>query len=126
MSLEQQLANLLGRGGAGGAGPAAGPLLEFRAGKMTLSGTTVTADPRRGKVVLTDDNGLLRFQWKPRPSGAVEENLLIFPDDCKVELVPECTTGRVILMRFSSDQSKKLFYWLQEPNVILAFWVSRN
>jgi hypothetical protein len=113
MNFEQQLAALL----QGGQAAASGPLLEFRCGRLTLSGTTVTADPRKGKLVFTDDQGLLKLEWSPRPSGHVEEHLIVFPGDVKVENVPECTTGRVVLLRFNSDPNKKLFFWMQDPNV---------
>ncbi len=46
-------------------------LVEFRAGKMTLSGTTVTADPRKGLVYMKLDDGLVHFYWKDRKTGSV-------------------------------------------------------
>jgi len=93
-----------------------GVLVQFRAGKMNKTGTTVTADPRKGKLVIKWEEGLLHWQWKTRPEDRVEDDLIIFPEDLKAEWVPECTSGRVFLFRFSSDPSKKVFIWLQEPN----------
>ena len=50
-------------------------LVEFRAGKMKLSGTTVSADIRKGLVYMrwdTDEN-LLHFCWKDRQNGKLED-----------------------------------------------------
>ena len=46
-------------------------LLEFRAGKMKLNGTTVSADTRKGLVYVKMEDGLLHFCWKDRKSGEV-------------------------------------------------------
>ncbi|KAI8506011.1 PREDICTED: proteasomal ubiquitin receptor ADRM1-like [Branchiostoma belcheri] len=90
-------------------------LLEFRAGKMNLKGTTVTADKRKGTVYLhqTDDS-LMHFCWKDRTSGTVEDDLIIFPDDCEYKRVPQCTTGRAYILKFKSS-NRKFFFWMQEP-----------
>lgn len=46
-------------------------LIEFKAGKMTLSGTTVTADVRKGLVFMKLDDGLVHFYWKDRKTDSV-------------------------------------------------------
>lgn len=46
-------------------------LVEFRAGKMSLSGTTVTADARKGLVFMKLDDGLVHFYWKDRKTGSI-------------------------------------------------------
>lgn len=90
-------------------------LVEFRAGKMSMSGRTVTADKRRGLVYLyQSDEGLVHFCWRDRKTAAVETDLLIFPDDCEFKRVTQCTTGRVYLLQFKYN-SRKLFFWMQEP-----------
>ncbi|KAK2720082.1 hypothetical protein QYM36_004104 [Artemia franciscana] len=43
-----------------------------------------------------------------------EQDLIIFPDDCEFKKVPQCTTGRVFLLKFKSS-GKKIFFWMQEP-----------
>ena len=49
-------------------------LVEFRAGKMKLNGTTVTADKRKGLVyVFQGDDSLMHFCWKDRSTGTVED-----------------------------------------------------
>ena len=44
-------------------------LVEFRAGKMTMSRGTVTADTRKGLVYMKMSDSLLHFCWKDRQSG---------------------------------------------------------
>lgn len=48
-------------------------LVEFRAGKMKLSGTTVTADARKGLVYMKLDDGLVHFYWKDRQNSTVAD-----------------------------------------------------
>lgn len=40
--------------------------------------------------------------------------MILFPDDAKFERVPQCTTGRVYVLRFNSSD-RRLFFWMQEP-----------
>ncbi|XP_002733743.1 proteasomal ubiquitin receptor ADRM1-like [Saccoglossus kowalevskii] len=90
-------------------------LVEFRAGKMYLKGTTVTPDKRKGLLYIhQSDDSLVHFCWKDRTTGSVEDDLIIFPDDCEFKRVPQCTTGRVYILKFKSS-SRKFFFWLQEP-----------
>ena len=39
----------------------------------------------------------------------------MFPGDAELLKVDECTTGRVLVLKFKSS-SQKLFFWLQESN----------
>ena len=49
-------------------------LVEFRAGKMTLKGTTVTPDKRKGLVyIYQSEDSLMHFCWKDRGTGNVED-----------------------------------------------------
>ncbi|XP_075883011.1 proteasomal ubiquitin receptor ADRM1-like [Nelusetta ayraudi] len=90
-------------------------LVEFRAGKMTLKGNVVTPDKRKGTVyVQQSDDSLIHFCWKDRTSGNVDDDLIIFPDDCEFKKVSQCTTGRVYVLKFKAG-SKRLFFWMQEP-----------
>jgi len=90
-------------------------LVEFRAGRMNMVGKMVHPDSRKGLLYLyqTDDQ-LIHFCWKDRTSGTIEDDLIIFPDDCEFKKVEQCKTGRVYLLRFKSS-NRKLFFWLQEP-----------
>lgn len=46
--------------------------------------------------------------------GTVEDDLIIFPDDCEFKKVEQCKDGRVFLLKFKSS-NRKIFFWLQEP-----------
>ena len=98
MDLARLQSLLAGAGAGAGAGDGDGSLVSFRAGCMTLSGTTVTADPRKGKVFLIEKDGLLHFQWRLRPSDEVKEDTICMPHDATFEKVDECKDGRVFLL----------------------------
>lgn len=90
-------------------------LVEFKAGKMHLRGTTVTADKRKGSLyIYQSDDSLMHFCWKDRTSGSIEDDLIIFPDDIEFKKLPQCTTGRAFILKFKSS-SRKFFFWMQEP-----------
>ncbi|XP_013194208.1 proteasomal ubiquitin receptor ADRM1 isoform X2 [Amyelois transitella] len=90
-------------------------IVEFRAGRMTLKGRMVHPDKRKGLLyVYQGEDSLMHFCWKDRTTGEVEDDLLIFPDDCEFVRVNECTTGRVYVLKFKSF-AKKYFFWMQEP-----------
>ncbi|KAM3872522.1 proteasomal ubiquitin receptor ADRM1 [Diretmus argenteus] len=100
---------------SGSRGTSSKYLVEFRAGKMTLKGSTVTPDKRKGTVYIQQsDDSLIHFCWKDRTSGNVDDDLIIFPDDCEFKRVSQCTTGRVYVLKFKAG-SKRLFFWMQEP-----------
>jgi len=100
-----------GRGGA----PASKALVEFRAGKMTVSGSLVSPDKRKGMIQIEQgDDDLMHFKWKDRTSGTVEDDLIIFPDDIDFVRVDQCKTGRVYVLKFKSS-SRRMFFWMQEP-----------
>ncbi|XP_065169205.1 proteasomal ubiquitin receptor ADRM1-like isoform X1 [Atheta coriaria] len=90
-------------------------LIEMRAGKMTLKGHTVYPDKRKGLLyVYQSEDSLMHFSWQDRTTGVVEDDLIIFPEDCEYVKVPQCTTGRVYLLKFKSS-NRRFFFWLQEP-----------
>jgi len=92
------------------------PLVEFKAGMLTQSGTTITADERRGKLSLIQgDNQLLHLVWKLRPQDTTELDLTIVPQGATFEKIPECTTGRVLFLKFKNSNTRRFFFWLQEP-----------
>ncbi|KAJ8925605.1 hypothetical protein NQ315_009445 [Exocentrus adspersus] len=91
-------------------------LVEMRAGKMSLKGRMVYPDKRKGLLyVYQSEDSLMHFCWQDRTTGIVEDDLIIFPDDCEYLKVPQCTTGRAYLLKFKSS-NKKFFFWLQEPS----------
>ncbi|XP_068608897.1 proteasomal ubiquitin receptor ADRM1-like [Brachionichthys hirsutus] len=100
---------------SGSRGSSSKYLVEFRAGKMSMKGSTVTPDKRKGQVYIQQtDDSLIHFCWKDRTTGNVDDDLIIFPDDCEFKRVNQCTTGRVYVLKFKAG-SKRLFFWMQEP-----------
>ncbi|KRX99033.1 Proteasomal ubiquitin receptor ADRM1 [Trichinella pseudospiralis] len=90
-------------------------LLEFRAGKMQLRGTTVYPDHRKGLVyVHQSEDSLMHFCWKDRTTGIVEDDLILFPEDVEFVPVPQCNSGRVFLLKFKNS-NRRMFFWMQEP-----------
>lgn len=90
-------------------------LVEFRAGRMNLVNKMVHPDTRKGLVyVYQADDGLIHFCWKDRTTGNVEDDLIVFPDDCEFKKIENVKNGRVYLLKFKSS-SRRLFFWMQEP-----------
>jgi 26S proteasome regulatory subunit N13 len=58
---------------------------------------------------------LTHFCWKDRTTGNIEDDLIIFPDDCEFKRVDQCKDGRVFILKFKSS-NRKLFFWLQEAS----------
>lgn len=94
-------------------------LVSFKAGKLTKATNSNTVTPikdKKGLVYLhqSSEDSLMHFCWKDRVSGQVEEDLIIFPDDAEFVRVPQCTTGRVFVLKFKTSP-RRLFFWSQEP-----------
>ncbi|ESQ39785.1 hypothetical protein EUTSA_v10000977mg [Eutrema salsugineum] len=89
-------------------------MLEFRAGKMSLQGTRVVPDTRKGLVrIARGEEGLVHFQWLDRSQNALEDDQIVFPDEALFEKVNQ-SSDRVYILKFNSDD-RKLFFWMQEP-----------
>mmetsp|Transcript_4513 Transcript_4513/g.13082 ORF Transcript_4513/g.13082 Transcript_4513/m.13082 type:complete len:231 (-) Transcript_4513:213-905(-) len=89
-------------------------LLQMKAGKLTQSGTTVTADPRKGLLLLQkSDDDLMHLIWKDRSSNTVEDDLIIFQGDATLKHLPQCKTGYAMLLEFTTG--RKSLFWSQEP-----------
>lgn len=85
----------------------------------------VYPDTRKGLLyVYQSDDSLMHFCWQDRTTGIVEDDLIIFPDDCEYAKIPQCTTGRAYLLKFKSS-NKKFFFWLQVstniPQIMVLF-----
>ncbi|XP_045460866.1 proteasomal ubiquitin receptor ADRM1-like [Harmonia axyridis] len=90
-------------------------VVEMRAGKMELRGRTIYPDKRKGLIyVFQSEDSLMHFCWQDRTTGTVEEDLIIFPDDCEYVRIPQCTTGRAYVLKFRTS-NRRFFFWLQEP-----------
>lgn len=90
-------------------------LVEFKAGRMNMVGKMVHPDKRKGLLyIYSAEDGLIHFCWKDRTTGHIEDDLIIFPDDCEFKRVDQCKTGRVYILKFKSS-NRKLFFWMQEP-----------
>ncbi|KAK2156752.1 hypothetical protein LSH36_206g04024 [Paralvinella palmiformis] len=90
-------------------------LVEFRAGKMYMKGRMVHPDKRKGQIyVYQSDDSLMHFCWKDRSKNTPEDDLIIFPEDVEFKHVPQCTTGRVYILKFKAS-TRKMFFWMQEP-----------
>ncbi|TGZ67963.1 hypothetical protein CRM22_004513 [Opisthorchis felineus] len=91
-------------------------LLQFKAGKMTINNENwVHADPRKGWVyVYQSGDGKLHFCWIDRKTCLVEDNFIISAQQAEFKRVPQCTTGRVYLLKVKN--TKPFFVWMQEPN----------
>uniref|UniRef100_A0A7S2KTS2 Pru domain-containing protein n=1 Tax=Zooxanthella nutricula TaxID=1333877 RepID=A0A7S2KTS2_9DINO len=89
--------------------------VEFRAGRMDWDGKKVTADKRKGKVILftSEEEQLMHFQWLDREKGEVSLDLIVI-NDAYFERIEKVKDGRVYILRFTSSD-KKLFFWMQEP-----------
>ena len=63
------------------------------------------------------DDSLIHFCWKDRTSGVMDPNddLLLFPDEAEFVAVPQCTTGRVFVLKFKANDNRR-FFWMQEPD----------
>uniref|UniRef100_A0ACD6ACD0 Uncharacterized protein n=1 Tax=Avena sativa TaxID=4498 RepID=A0ACD6ACD0_AVESA len=90
-------------------------MCEFRAGKMSLQGTRVVPDTRKGLVRIgRGEEGLIHFQWLDRGQNIVEDDQIVFPDEAVFEKVTE-SSGRVYILKFRYDD-RKFFLWMQEAN----------
>ncbi|CBZ54413.1 hypothetical protein NCLIV_048420 [Neospora caninum Liverpool] len=87
----------------------------FRAGKCRINGSLVSPDTRKGRLQIgAGDDGLTHVQWINRETQQTEDDLIVI-NDAYLERVPECTTGRVYCLRFTSSD-KKMLFWMQEPD----------
>ncbi|XP_052872674.1 proteasomal ubiquitin receptor ADRM1 homolog [Anopheles cruzii] len=90
-------------------------LVEFRAGRMNMVNKMVHPDNRKGLVyVYQAEDGLIHFCWKDRTTGNIEDDLILFPDDCEFKKIDYVKNGRVFVLKFKSS-SRRLFFWMQEP-----------
>lgn len=101
----------------------AAPLASFKAGKMKMTPVgekfRVEADERRGLTLLEKGvDNTLHFIWKDRQTLQTVDDVLVFPGEQVLEKVdtgrPE---DRVYLLSFKTSTTRRLFFWMQEPDV---------
>ena len=70
---------------------------------------------KRGLLYLdSGEEGFLHLYWKDRKTNAVEEDLIIFPEEALFKkLAHESASAYVLLFKSSSQ---KLIFWIQEKN----------
>ncbi|CAO4368991.1 unnamed protein product [Caenorhabditis nigoni] len=97
-----------------------GHIVEFKAGRSRLDAGSadtmrkVVAEPTKGLVYIKQSNDMLiHFCWKNRETGALVDDLIIFPDDAEFKAVTGCPDGKVYMLKFRSSGEMKLF-WLQD------------
>lgn len=83
---------------------------------LTLSSITLNPPFKFSGLlyIYSAEDQLIHFCWKDRTTGHIEDDLIIFPDDCEFKKVDQCKTGRVYILKFKSS-NRKLFFWMQEP-----------
>jgi 26S proteasome regulatory subunit N13 len=89
-------------------------LVEYKAGRMTVDGSTVTADKRKGLIVIKKSDDLVNFIWKDRVTDVEEEPIVLFTDEVVFHKCKSCKDGRVYYLKFSNG--RRDFYWMQEPD----------
>merc|ERR1719495_2254351 len=93
-------------------------LVEFKCGKLNLGeGNKVKADARKGMFYIhqSPSDQLIHLCWKTREGSNVEDDLIIFPDDCEWKHYKPVTSSRIYVLKFKSS-SRRMFFWMQEPN----------
>ena len=90
-------------------------MLQMKCGKMNIANTTITADPRKGLLILRKaEDGLMHLIWKDRNAGTVVDDLIVFEGDATIRQIEECKDGFAMLLEFSQT-ARKLFFYSQEP-----------
>ncbi|WKX98539.1 hypothetical protein Q1695_013877 [Nippostrongylus brasiliensis] len=103
-------------------GSSGGNLVEFKAGRSFLQPGSapnkkkVVADKTKGQVFIKQSNDqLMHFCWRNRETGAVVDDLIIFPGDTEFKEVKGCPDGKVYMLKFKTSDERKLF-WIQDGN----------
>uniref|UniRef100_A0A1I7U910 Proteasomal ubiquitin receptor ADRM1 homolog n=1 Tax=Caenorhabditis tropicalis TaxID=1561998 RepID=A0A1I7U910_9PELO len=99
-----------------------GNIVEFKAGRSRLEAgngegiKNVVAEQTKGLVFIKQSNDMLvHFCWKNRETGALVDDLIIFPDDAEFKPVHGCPDGKVFMLKFKSSGEMKVF-WLQDTS----------
>lgn len=108
-------------------------LVEFRAGKMTLKGSTVTPDKRKGTVYIQQtDDSLIHFCWKDRTTGNVDDvSTCLYPTQYFSELyshvlIPWCCNLLWMKLIYRVALCGFFFFWcvVNTAGLLAGFWFS--
>lgn len=93
-------------------------VVEFRAGKSHVSGSSVRPMKRKGQLaLLLINDDLLQFVWRDRSTGVIDIDLLVHPREATFTRVPtHITAGRVYCLHLL-ESHKRHFFWMQHNNV---------
>uniref|UniRef100_A0A0D9WKK8 Uncharacterized protein n=1 Tax=Leersia perrieri TaxID=77586 RepID=A0A0D9WKK8_9ORYZ len=84
-------------------------MCEFRAGKMSLDGTRVTPDARKGLVRIgRGEEGLVHFQWLDRTQDLVEDDQIVFPEEAVFEKEPNADDDSQICRQVNANINRPL------------------
>lgn len=98
-----------------------GNLGAIKCGQMQKVGTTVTADPKKGILAVSEGEGFKNLTWKDRETNKVEKEWMIFPGDATIRHLTECTDGYAMLVQFSQS-GNQFFFYSQEPRKKGSSW----
>ncbi|TIA87438.1 hypothetical protein E3P99_03173 [Wallemia hederae] len=87
-------------------------IVALRAGRGFRAGESNRVEflPDKGQIEVDVQDGLARFCWRSRATDSLEEELMLFPQDSKLERVTEEPTGRTFKLSFASSQAIHFFY----------------
>lgn len=78
-------------------------LVEFRAGRVTMTGEMLHLEPENGFLcVYKDDVGFIHFCWKNLFTNKVEDKIKIFTKSFEFKRVNHCKTERVYRLEVSA------------------------
>eukprot|EP00003_Mantamonas_plastica_P031357 TRINITY_DN811_c3_g1_i3.p1 TRINITY_DN811_c3_g1~~TRINITY_DN811_c3_g1_i3.p1 ORF type:complete len:344 (+),score=126.75 TRINITY_DN811_c3_g1_i3:79-1110(+) len=94
------------------------PIVKFKAGRMHLSNGKVSADTQKGWIQLINEDGMLQFQWRTRPTNVLDLNVIVTPEMATFDRVEQAKdnakNNRVYVLNFT-DSDRVEFFWMQEP-----------
>ena len=90
------------------------PLVQFKAGKMALSGTTLAPEKRKGELAIhQSEDGLMHVTWTDLAASAPEDDLIVFPQEVSLKRIAQCKDAYAMVLGWTTS-SRKIFFWSQE------------